>query len=285
VGARRPPLILSEGRASRRPESKDPPLAHADAIPHARGRVTDAAPTAAPFRLRDAMRDLVRAPGLAALVNATALVIVLAPLLYYTLGVTHRIQVAADGRAAFKLYQAWCVVAVIGGVVVARCAAALIASSMVETFAQPRMRPTEASARALLHGIPALIGALLAAALVGLGVVGAIVAAFPLAALTYVAGPAAAVEQLGPSAATRRSAQLTRGVRGRIALWQLALLAIELAPFVLTRLLWLRGAKPPVAPILRAQQINGWLVIAVVVASALMQVVVYRRLRDAVPAA
>jgi hypothetical protein len=232
------------------------------------------------FRFVDALRDLVRAPALSTVVIALALALVCAPLVLSTLAAAHRIQAAPDGRTAFKLYQAWFVTAVVLGAITSRIATALIASAMIERRDQPSMRAGEAIARTLAHGIPALTAALLAFALVGLGVVGAVVAWLPLAWLSFVAVPAAAAEQLDPGAAVRRSAALTRPAWRPLLAWLAATVVVEAAPFVYGRLTLLRVPKPPVAPVVRVMQIHGAILIAIVIASAVVPVVVYRRLRD-----
>ncbi|HTJ45407.1 MAG TPA: hypothetical protein VL463_25050 [Kofleriaceae bacterium] len=225
------------------------------------------------FRLRDPLRDLVRVPTAGTIVIAAALAICIAPLFYYTIAASHAIAATADGRAAMKTYTIWFVVSICAAPLCAHAAAALIASPL---DARGGMR--ESVARTIVHGVPALLAAALALALVSLGVVAAVITAVPLAAITFVAAPAAAVEQLGPGAAIRRSAELTRGARLRLALFLGALQLVQAAPIVIARVTMMSGKKPPVPPILRMQQLDGVLVIAIAVLAALVQVRVYQRL-------
>ena len=238
------------------------------------------------FRFRDALRDLARAPRASTFVIAAAIAIVAAPLLYTTVFASRAMAAAADGRAAFKIYELWLVRALVLAPLTARVAGALIASAMVESYERP-LSITESCARTLVHGVPALLAAALALSLTGLGVVALVVAAGPLAAATFVAGPVAAVERRGPAAAMRRSARLTRGVRGRLIAWIALVGALELAPLLVARyaVYAATAKKPPIPPIHRAMEVHGAIVIAVAALGALVQVSVYRRLRGAEPAA
>jgi len=236
------------------------------------------------FRLRDAARDLARRPTGGSLVVAAVLAIACVPLVTYALAASRQLATAPDGRAAMKLYTTWCVVSILGVAITSRCAAAIIASAMVAR--RDRDEPlsiTETVARALAHGVPALVAAILTVGLLGLGVIGALVAWLPLACAAFVAVPVAAAEQLGPSAAIRRSAALTRGRWRPLLAFTIAILAVEVAPIVIARVTMLKGAKPPVAPILRMQQLHGWILIAAVIVTAAAPIVVYRRLRDTRP--
>jgi hypothetical protein len=275
------------------------------------------------FRLRDAFRDLLRVPRLAALVIAVVLASCIAPLVVYTLGASRHIAEAADGRAAFNAYAIWCAIAIPLGAVASRLAAAAIASAMVARREPANVPFAVVVARILAHGVPALLAALAGVALAALGLLVAAAAALPvaageeivrahasgaptiavavlatalalavfvaafaaaawLAALTLPAGPAAAAEQLPPSAALRRGAALARPAHVRLALWIAGLLVVALAPLGVARLAVYdaTGKKPPVAPVLRAMQIHGWIVVAIAVVAALAQVAIYRRLRD-----
>jgi hypothetical protein len=238
-------------------------------------------PAPAPLRLRDALRDLVRAPHAGSFVIAAALAIVAMPIIYTNVFATRAIAHAADGRAAFKLYELWLVRAFVLAAFASRLGGALIASAMIEGRTNPRMSLTEAVARVIMHGLPALLAGALALALTWIGLVAVVVGALPLAAATLVAGPVAGVEQRGPFAAIRRSAALTRGARKQLGAWIAALVAIELAPIFILRFGFYAptAKKPPLAPVLRAQEIHGWIVVAIAVLAAAAQVAIYARLR------
>ena len=229
------------------------------------------------FRLRDALRDVIRAPRAASLVIAAALALCLAPLVLYTLSASHRIAQAADGRAAFNAYAVWAVVATLLGAVSSRAAAALVASAMVARRDRPGLPVGVAIARVLAHGVPALLVSLQAAAIAAIGLCVVAAAAMPvaageemlrhasgapsmiagvlvsaialavwvvtaaaagwLAALTLPAGPAAAAEQLSPAQAFRRGAELARRAHRRLAQWIVVLFVVALAPLGVARLI------------------------------------------------
>ena len=235
-----------------------------------------------PFRLRDALRDAARCLGGARALFVVAVVaLALAPLAGYTIRIGHRIAHLHDGRVALHLYERWCAVAIVLAVVLTRAAAALIAPGAARALDGDPPGAGGWLTGALGRGVPALAAAAVAALVSLLGLAGLVVFAVPLAAALLVAAPVAAVDRLGPSAAIRRSAALTRGAIVRLGAWVIALVAVEVAPLIAALRTSLHGHKPPVHAVGRALAIHAAVLAAAALVDVLVQVGAYRRLRDA----
>jgi hypothetical protein len=134
------------------------------------------------FRLRDAFRDLVRAPRAAWVAILAGLGGCVVPMVLSAVRASRLIAQAPDGHAAFNAYVIWCAIAIPLAVIGARVGAAVIASNLVEGPRPRRVPLLVVTARVLAHGVPAALAALLGVIVAGLGLLVVAAAAVPVVA-------------------------------------------------------------------------------------------------------